>query len=284
MSNRSDFEQQFEKRHYFQSPFGKIEFREVIPSNPKTHIPVLFAPGWRETPELQKECINQVFNTKRRVLTLVHTSKLYKREKLGDYPEAELQKAQTLLSLLKERSIQEVDVITHSEGAINVTIAATLTPERFRNLVLVTPAGLTGKDSLTRVSIGFLKHISQSKSSLHRPNRDVRKIQHKKDVNIIQNMLFALQEGKAIAGFDIHPLLLDLKKKVIRIAVLVGKNDTVFPYAKITSHLNQLSAAPNYGFDIFATKPGGHELYANPAEIMPQIESLLMGLERLSKS
>lgn len=275
MSEYQDFFEQFHRRKYLQSPFNKIETIDIVPSSGiQQLLPVLFAPGWRETPELQRECLFEVYKFHRRVLTLLHSTLLMEEKKVEQFPQIELQKAKTLLALLEYKGVEKVDVITHSEGAINVAIAATLEPHRFRNLVLVTPAGLMGKDSIPRIAIGFGQHIINSRSFLslakaqNGPQKRVRG-------SLLQNLRTALQEGLAITSTDIHPLLLRLKEDGIKIAVLVGEKDTALPYRRVVEHLSKTASPPNYGFDIFATRNGGHELYSAPHEVMPMVLELL---------
>ncbi len=273
-----DFEEQFHKRDFIQTSLGKIETVDITPERPRITIPILFAPGWRETPELQKECLFEVYSSGRRVITLIHTKKLSIISKQKEYPDVELQKAETLLEILSAKSIEKVDVITHSEGALNVAIAASLKPKQFRNLVLVAPAGLSGTNSIANITVGFIKHITQD-GALPLITRKVQIKSHREKINILKNASLALKEGKAIAAYDIHPLLLNLKKKGVRTAVLVGKKDTVFPLKKVKSHLSKLSDDARFGFDVFATKPGGHDLYSKPHEIMQQVERMLEELE-----
>lgn len=272
------FETQFGKREYISSPLGEIETLDITPSNLITKIPVLFAPGFRETPELQKECLREVYNSGRRVITLFHPQKLQKLEAtVGDFPEVELQKAKTLLMVLEAKKLPRVDVISHSEGAINVSIAATIEPRRFRNLILVAPAGLVGRDSLIRVATGFMKHIYGTKSFWRFVKVGVRRT--KERISLTRNISYAIKEGLAIAAFNIHPLLLELKNGGIKVAILAGEKDQVFPLSRIKTQLEKVAKPPHYGFNIFATKPSGHEIYSKPKEVMPQVLGLLTQLE-----
>lgn len=279
MSEISSFQNQFDQnREYIETSYGEIDVIDLIPPQAK-EIPVIFAPGWRETPELQQGCLEEVYNTQRRVIAFVHAASTIAIEKdYGDVPAVELQKARTILAILEAKHIKKTDIIAHSEGAINVAIAASLQPEKFRNIVLVTPAGLHGKDSIPRMLFGFARHMS--KSGLN-TNLVIKALKSKKrrNTSLKQNIHFALQEGIALTSYDIHPLLINLRKKGIKIAVLCGEKDTVLPFKKVKQHLSKLASEPNYGFDIFTTKPGGHELYLEPKEVMPQVLGLLEQLD-----
>ncbi len=77
-------------------------------------------------------------------------------EAVQKYPKEEVRKALNILGVLEEKDVEKTDVIAHSEGAVNTLIAASLYPEKFRNIVLFGPAGLIGEDTFTRLFQGFL--------------------------------------------------------------------------------------------------------------------------------
>lgn len=282
------FEEQFAKREFLETPFGIVETVDLTPPEIEHKTPVLLAPGWGETLELQKVCLQEIYLSGRRVLALRHAVLIKKNRKETSYPVAELQKAETLLSLLTYKNIQAVDVISHSEGSLNVAIAATMQPARFRKLVLVTPAGVSGKDHGMRIVIGFLRHVLKTRikspvqsakilTGLKRPKQQ-------SEAHIFRRLLSFQKELSAMASFDIYPLLINARKKGIKIAILAGETDTAFPLLRMKKHLEKGivkynlqtdNEKKNYGFDIFATKKGGHELYTNTHEIMKQTLRLL---------
>ena len=144
----SSFEKQFENRQKIESLGGMIEIVDVTPEKLAKETPVLFAPGWGETQETFKDSLKEMFELGRRVLSLSHAREggdkedikenvVEATEKFADYPADELRKAITLLAVLAEKGIEKIDVVAHSEGAINAVIAAALHPEKIRNMVLV---------------------------------------------------------------------------------------------------------------------------------------------------
>lgn len=283
------FEKQFSHREYINTSCGLIETVDIKPLHNKVSLPTLFAPGWRETPELMKDCLEITYKTGRRIISLNHSTRSYKMKKLNNFPAVEVQKAKTLLDVIKEKNIPRVDIITHSEGAINVAIAATLEPKKFRNLILVSPAGLIGPDSLIRLLYGFTQHILASKHPTVRLLRGFRKQKQQKKAGYIKSLLLALQEGKALTTYDIHPLLVNLRKQGIKIAVVAGENDTAFPLEKMKKHFNILltqtmelttQEKENFGFDIFATKKNGHQLFVNSEENMKPVLEVMNKLEK----
>ena len=67
-----------------------------------------------------------------------------------------MRKALTLRDVLNHKGVEKVDVIAHSEGAVNAAIAALLNPEKFRNIIFFGPAGLIGEDDPIRLLKGFV--------------------------------------------------------------------------------------------------------------------------------
>lgn len=292
MKTDNDFEEQFSKKQYFDTPFGSIETLDIVPQKITDTIPVLLAPGWGETLELQKECLKEVYLSGRRILALRHAIVIKKRKR-EEYPVSELQKSETILTLLEKNGLKKIDVISHSEGSINLAIAATLKPNLFRNLVLVTPAGVSGKDNEFRIIIGFLIHVLRTRSQFSRlvntrnVLRDMKSLKQQKDITLLHRIRSFQQEISAMATFDIHPLLINLRNHGIKIAILAGEKDPAFPLNRMKKHLEKGIVAYNlkteqekkhYGLDIFATKKGGHELYTNTHEIMQQVLFLLKRL------
>jgi hypothetical protein len=80
MDRNSVFEEQFSKREFLETPFGKIETVDIIPQKLKHTIPVLLASGWGETLELQKVCIRELYLSGRRVIALRHALLIRKAE------------------------------------------------------------------------------------------------------------------------------------------------------------------------------------------------------------
>lgn len=150
------------KQYSIDSPVGKFPVIEISPLQPKTDIPVIIAPGWSEPPE--------VFEMSRAVMAARGRKSLaFDHPRVGgevtpnpDYPTPELRKALALLDLIEHTGSEKVDVVAHSEGAIYSAIAASLKPEKFRNIVLVAPGGMIGKDTLPALLGRFSKKVARN--------------------------------------------------------------------------------------------------------------------------
>ncbi|MEK7133642.1 MAG: alpha/beta fold hydrolase [Patescibacteria group bacterium] len=138
---------------------GTSEVVDISPENPKTDVPVLLAPAWACSINVYKPAIETLASKGRRVISLNHArnrrDSSFDEKLLDQYSAAELTKAFNFLDVLDQKKIEKVDVIAHSEGCLNAVIAATLRPDKFRNLVLFAPAGLIGDDNAWRLLKGF---------------------------------------------------------------------------------------------------------------------------------
>ena len=292
MTTKTSFEKQFLQKQYLQTTFGIVETVDITPEKITDSVPVLLAPGWGETLELQKDCLKEVYLSGRRILALRHAIQIKKR-KFEKYPIAVLQKAETILLLLEKKQLKKVDGISHSEGSINLAIAVTMKPQLSRSMVLVTPAGVSGKDSRLRIIIGFLIHVLKTRSQFSQLIKsrkvlpDMKTQKQETNITFFKRLLSFHQEITTMATFDIHPMLINLRKQGVKIAILAGEIDPAFPLKRMRKHLEKGITEYNvdteqekkyYGLDIFATKKGGHELYVNTHEIMQQVLLLLSQL------
>lgn len=119
--------------------WGTIDTIDIVPDEMKTDIPVFFAPGWSITIDSIEKPLKELAKQKRRVVSLSHARIDGSKEETE-----ELRKAVSLLSILERKQIEKTDAIGYSEGAINLLLVARQYPEKFNNIVLLNPAGLTG--------------------------------------------------------------------------------------------------------------------------------------------
>ncbi|MCC7004613.1 alpha/beta fold hydrolase [Candidatus Nomurabacteria bacterium] len=164
------FEEQFRNIEQFDVAGGKAEVVDIkLADEPKTDVPLFLAPAWACTVETYKPVLETLAETDRRVLGINHPRfggdmSTAPEEAVNNYSFEELRKALNIIDVIKQKDIEKVDVITHSEGAINTAIAAMLHPEKFRNIVFYAPAGLIGEDTFTRLLKGFSQQSKPAES------------------------------------------------------------------------------------------------------------------------
>jgi len=209
-------------------------------------------------------------------------------EKYPDWPSEELRKAHTILGLLEQKKIDKVDVIAHSEGAINVCIAAMLQPEKFtgRTIILYSPAGLIGKDNIFRLQKGAGANKSRTETMSHIPVTEAETEYLKSTAHITPdylkaNPIRAVKELFAISQAQIEDMLQYLREKGIKIIVVGAVDDTFFPMDKIQENKkiksDFSSTNPGEGIlDGFVSVSGGHmQIQTHPELYMSAIETML---------
>ncbi len=273
------FEEQFENRQKIESLGGVIEVVDVMPERPKTEVPVIFAPGWGETPETFKDSVKTMAELERRVLSLEH-SRGGETEELPqtEYPADELRKALALIKVLEEKGIDRADIIAHSEGAINSVIAAAFHPEKIRSMVLVGPGGLIGPDKFPKLVGRFsLNVIRSAVRAWQEPDSREAIVRDGNETGkyILKNIPRAWKEAVAISESDIHEALKELHEQGIGVAIIHGVDDPVFPMDKIQEVVKKDQ------IDGFYSVKGDHnEIWIHPEKYVALADQALDALEK----
>ena len=281
----NSFEEQFSRKEEIEILGGKIDAVDIRPEILKTAVPTLFAPGWGGTPETYKDTIEALCEKNRRVLSLAHArkggdEKLAPDEIQKEYPADELRKALALLKILEEKNIDKVDAVAHSEGGINAAIAASLAPEKFRNIIFVNAGGLIGPDKFPKLAGRFVFGVIQEalKTIFNKDKLGKVRLQRafKENLNYIaKNPLRALKESIVISNTETYGMLKNLHDKGIRIAVVGGVDDPVFPVDKMQEILKE------GWLDGFVSVKGGHgEIILHPEKYVGVVDELLDNLEK----
>ena len=207
-----------------------------------------------------------LFEAGYRVITCFHSVAL-PQDSSSKYPSIELQKANNILAVINAKNLTKVHLVTHSEGALNVTIAAQLQPQFISSLILLTPAGLIGKDNLVALGWRFLIFLlnTNTLSVIRNVTRKGRK-----HVNFWINLKCGLAEGNAMVTTSIANSLKDIRTHGIKVAIIPGEQDNVFPKEKMSRVLGEDC------YDLFVTKLGGHEVYTISDVSMKVVKDVLM--------
>ena len=285
IKNSEGFEEKFAKKKTIEVLDAKLEAIDVKPDFLKTETPILFAPGWGGTLEAYKDSIETLYEKNRRVLSLTHArkgadKKLMDSELKKQYPADELRKSMALLALIDEGNIEKVDAVAHSEGAINTAIAASLRPEKFRNIVFVNPAGLIGPDKFPKLAGRFNLNGIQTFFDAIFNKEELKRIRLQRLTKevikyISQNPARALKESVAISQSEIYAMLEDLHDEGIGIFIVNGVGDPVFPMDKMQKILKADK------IDGFLSVKGGHnEIISNPEKYAAAAEEVLDKAEK----
>lgn len=257
----------------------RISVVDIVPEREKTTTPVVVAPGWAADAQVLRENIIGLAETGRRTLSFDAPHGLAV-EPASAYDEAELRKALALLEVVEQKKLEPVDVVAHSEGGIYTTLAATMQPEKFRNLVLVNPGGMIGPDTKYRLSRDFLVEIveqwkrvlsSEDPKRLSAAERAVTAA-----VKTFKNSPKKSQaEVEAMASTQIHELLRGLKAKGLGVVIIHSVDDKTFPMDRVQQ------IAKRDMLDGFYSVQGTHnEFYLDPHKYTLLIDQALDALEQ----
>lgn len=228
-------EQQFRNREKIELPEGDIEIVDIKPDKQKTEVPVILGLGWGGAPDAYKNNILSLAESGRRTIAIdaIHgIDHSIKNEAAETLPEAELRKVAALIQALENKNIEKADAVGYSEGGIYVTLAAMLYPEKFRNLVLVNPGGMVGKDKEVRLTAGFLKDLVKhfidsigDKEFLKRFTAFYGGMVKSAAKDIVR----AVQEISAISDSQIQEFLENIKAQGLGISIIHTVDDNAFP-------------------------------------------------------
>jgi pimeloyl-ACP methyl ester carboxylesterase len=291
------FDEQFKNVRSFEHFGGVVEYVDITPEHLKTEVPMIIAPGWSETQDTFRDSLRIMSERGRRVIGITHArggGSVDMGDVEGEYPEEELRKAFAILQILEENHIPKADVVAHSEGGINTAIAATIDTEKFRNIVFVNIGGLIGKDNFPRLTGGFTMNLIQEAlyAIKNKINEKVAPLVTGEDATdhrtprtavaatglakyIFQNFTRALRESVAISEAQVQEMIGGLHEKGVGVVIVNGVDDSVFPMEK----MQEVVKAEK--IDGFISVKGNHnEIYANPEQWMPAVDTLFDSLEK----
>jgi len=236
---------------------GEIDVIDIEPYSRKSQVPVLFVGGWSESPKSLTEAIKEANLSGYRTIAFSTEPKpVEPMQNIGKYQSA---RAVALLDVIDNRGLDRVDVIAHSQGAINAIAAAAVEPEKFRNIVLIAPAGMIGQDSKSALIGRFGKKLARDyREMLYIP--EIRRTQIEGTKYLLKHNLEAVREALELASARIDDSLDYLKKKGVRVSIIQSHSDTVFPADRIEENVD----LSDYGYNVaayasIADRKAGHD-------------------------
>lgn len=244
---------------------GDLEVTDIIPETLKDEVPIVVLPGWGETPATHKDTLNAIVNLDRRAIA-IRIPRLGGVRAQDGYPRSEYNKAIALIDTLNKKELKTVDLIAHSEGAIPAIIAALNYPERFRAIVFVDPAGLIGKDSTIKLGARFasmlLKDAQRMRKAPEDKKENMLRAARESAKYFFANPKRGIQEVNAIAASDIYEMLSALGEVGIKVSVIHGTNDSLFPMGKVLRTAREKGGMDTIGF--YSVKGDHREISVHP--------------------
>ncbi|OGY48953.1 MAG: hypothetical protein A3B89_04565 [Candidatus Buchananbacteria bacterium RIFCSPHIGHO2_02_FULL_40_13] len=245
---------------------------DINPTEKKFETPVIVAPGWGKIVEPFKEnSLKVIAEEGRRILSLDHLRKIEIKNIPEGVPAEEIQKALAILDVLDQKEIDRADAVGHSEGGLYLALAASIKPEKFRNLVFVDPAGMIGQDSFFDLAYRFA--IKEGRQSKLPPLMMLKAMME----YVGQNPAMSFKEVKQMSQADIYEVLKYLKKQGLGLAFVFGVDDVVFPMDRVQKTYSQKREAEEIGsfkdiLDGFYSISGTHGEFIGHGEMLePQV-------------
>jgi pimeloyl-ACP methyl ester carboxylesterase len=222
---------------------------DLQPERLKTETPVFWLGGWGATAEVHEDNIINLAERGRRTLAVdaphgIESANIQESatERGQEIHDIELRKVAAVLKSLDEKGIAQTDIVAHSEGAIYGVLAALLRPEKFRNIVLVDPAGMVGEDTKGRLVTGAILDIGLQIARIYKKILTKEGFEAFKQSNTATKALaevFAsdprrtVESVGVIAETQVHEILKTLKGLGMKISIVHGVDDRFFPMERI---------------------------------------------------
>jgi pimeloyl-ACP methyl ester carboxylesterase len=172
-------------------------------------------------------------------------------------------KAKELLQVIHFLGCKRVNIVAHSEAAVNVVLAAREKPHLFGKLILVAPSGLVGGSSYACHLTRFGLHLTRVFLQLLRRDYTVKAWQILKDMGVYlaANPARALREAKEIAGACIISDLEEIARHGVEVEVFVQLSDLAYKASRIQEELAGLD------IQVHMVQGGHSQICLNPEEI-----------------
>jgi len=270
-----DFQSQFKAKKRIDFHGHPISFVDVVPAVLKSSVPIFIAPGWGETPRTFKDLIHLLFDAGFRVISVTHPRQDLKLITRQNISRLEFQKAEIILTVLKSLGISKVNAIAHSEGAINIVIAAHLHPSMFKDILLAGPGGLVEGEGFLELVSRFIGNMIQGGmrafiDPVARMNLIMSGVETFR--YFLMNPVMSLLEGSAISRMHLQGFLTELHENNIRVGIIHGTDDVVFPLKKMKNLIDMQ-------WIDFHSIPGDHsDIYAHPKDYISFFQERFSGI------
>ncbi len=261
---------------------GTIVCYDLLPESMKNNIPVILVPGWGGTPEMYRDNIDSLVSMGRRMLSvdaphgIDYDRSMMSSKAAKQIPDAQMRKIAAFIGALDEKKILRVDAIGHSEGCIEIVFAVMLYPERFRNIVLVDPAGMIGEDDPRGLAARFSQDSLLSYAKKARNGRiTARMIRAIRAIagSLSRDPIRAFREFLVMSHTRISTSLSSIRNEGIGIAIVVAADDTVFSNERIKRVVTKEM------IDVYFVALGSHSRFQlEPESYMTLIDLILTEL------
>ncbi|HTR18472.1 MAG TPA: hypothetical protein VMH91_00610 [Candidatus Paceibacterota bacterium] len=252
------FSEQWKHPQEITTPLGeKIDLYDMRPEHEKTPVPTLLVSGFTGTAELWKKNMRELYTLGRRTLVVdgshgvdydPNETNLDKRAMDPEY-----RKVAAMSAALDGAHVEKADAVAHSKGCIDLVLAAYAYPERFRNIVLIEPAGMNPNESLVQViwrnQLKDVPSMNKAHEAYKRGDPGYQWDIHPEDSVILdlskeitQHPIQVVKELYSIANVRVIDLLRKVKEKGIGIVIVQSPEDEMFRAEVMTGEVSKNEA------------------------------------------
>lgn len=297
---KQQFEEDFAKRETLEINGEQVEVLDISPPELKHEAAILMISGYGDgAPEGRKTNVFELYKQGRRVIMVKspHGVKSVETENGTDEPASKENKEQVKIGeslmaqvnaiapVLEQKNIPHLSIIGESRGGAVATLAAYLYPEKFENIAIVDPVGMSDAMSVLTLIRRFMTTVVvEGKAAGKRKKAgevsEMAEEQMKVGTGaffkwLLKTPITNAQEGNDMAKAELYKLLKDIKEHDIGISLIHGVEDPVFPMAEIQKNISNEVAQHGLEnvIDGFYSVDGAHgdfntrpELYTRVAE------------------
>ncbi|MGB2580688.1 MAG: alpha/beta hydrolase [Minisyncoccia bacterium] len=260
---------------------GRVRVLDISPENTKNASTqtVLLSCGWSESIDSVRTTALEFAKKGYRILAIDYADldNLKDVPKIADiFPKSESIKSLALLKVLEVKNIKDVIALGHSEGAISLLGATSLSPNMFQKIILITPAGLVEKENFSRLAYRFLSSFifDVLRSLLSRHPYTSFAYYRKVFFYFIKNPIQTIREAFGVASVDISQIICNMQKDDTfpAISIVYGSKDRLFPLELLDAAIEKNGLKNLHLFD------GYHnDIHTKPASFIPFLENIIRG-------
>ncbi|HBH71302.1 MAG TPA: hypothetical protein DDX26_00370 [Candidatus Yonathbacteria bacterium] len=258
---------------------GRVRVLDISPENTKNASTqtVLLSCGWSESIDSVRATALELAKIGYRVLAIDYADldNLKDVPKIADiFPKSESIKSLALLKVLEVKNIKEVIALGHSEGAISLLGATSMSPDLFQKIILITPAGLIEKENFSRLAYRFFSNLifDVFRSLISRHPYASFAYYRKVFLYFIKNPIQTIREAFGVASVDISQIICDMQKNATlpSIDIVYGKKDRLFPVELLGAVMEKRGIKNLHLFD------GYHnDIHTKPTSFIPFLENII---------
>ena len=259
-----------------------------VPAHSSEDIPVLYAPGWAQATDVIRGPVAALAESGRRVMSVSAPHGVNPDDEMEqEFSVPEQRKVTAMNALLKDRHVNKIDAIGHSEAGMYLTAAAMKHPQQFRTIVLINPAGVRETDSMQHLMtrgikegvVDIVKRLGSVLTNTYKPG-DSKKMANLarllgKQPNIVTPHLgHSVSEVSMLGTKNALARLPELRSKGIKIVIIQTDGDQMFPPSE--------SGLTENHYDKIIHMPGTHnEVIKDPKQFM---DAALQAIEELQSA